>query len=124
MENFVTYEVGKKLKEKGYSHDYNAFGYRCIYSDECTIKFISDIGAYERGYYGEHIPCPSISEVLKWIRKEKKIAVNVEFIPYTWQYKLVDISFEKRFEPCGVTLFSDYEEAALAGIEYCLDNLF
>jgi hypothetical protein len=33
------------------------------------------------------------------------------------------MSFKSRFEPCGLTLFSDYEEAALAGIEYVIDNL-
>jgi hypothetical protein len=66
---------------------------------------------------------PTISQSLKWLREEKKIAINIEFIPYTWQYKVIDMSFERRFEPCGITLFSEYEEAALAGIEYVLDNL-
>lgn len=66
---------------------------------------------------------PTISHALKWLREKKKIAINVEFIPYTQQYKIIDMSFERRFEPCGITLFSNYEEAAIAGIEYVLDNL-
>jgi hypothetical protein len=69
------------------------------------------------------ITAPTISQVLKWLRDEKKIAINIEFIPYVWQYKIFDMSFKSRFEPCGLTLFSDYEEAALAGIEYVIDNL-
>lgn len=121
--DFVTYEIGKKLQEKGYPHGYNRFGYRPIYSDECTIRYLSDIGAYEKEYYGEHIPCPTIDEVLKWLREEKKIAINVEFIPHVWQYKISDMSFEGRFKPCGKTFYVKYEEAALAGIEYCLYNL-
>jgi hypothetical protein len=40
MDAYVPFEISKKLKEKGYPHDYNDFGYRLIYSDECTIKFI------------------------------------------------------------------------------------
>ena len=71
----------------------------------------------------ERINAPNISQVLKWLREEKKIAINIEFIPYVWQYKIIDMSFERRFEPYGITLFSDYEQAALAGIEYVLDNL-
>lgn len=66
---------------------------------------------------------PTISQALKWLREEKKIAINIEFIPYTWQYKVIDMSFKRRFEPFGITLFSDYEEAAIAGIEYVLDCL-
>ena len=43
--------------------------------------------------------------------------------PYTWQYKIFDMSFEDRFNPYGIAIFSDYEQAAIAGIEYTLDNL-
>lgn len=120
---FVTYKIGKKLQEKGYPHGYNRFGYRPIYSDECTIRYLWDIGAYDEEYYGEHIPCPTISEVLKWLREEKKIVINIEFIPHVWQYKIFDTSFGDRFEPCGKTFYDEYEESALAGIEYVLDNL-
>ena len=74
--DFVTYSIGKKLQEKNYPHGYNRFGYRPIYSDECTIKYISDIGGYEEDYYGENIPCPTINEILKWLLKEKGIYVN------------------------------------------------
>lgn len=66
---------------------------------------------------------PTIPQVLKWLREEKNIAINIEFIPYTWQYKIIDMSFERRFEPCGITLFLDYKEAVIAGIEYVINNL-
>lgn len=119
---FVTYEIGKKLKEKGYPHDYTRFGHRLIYFDEYTIEYLSNIVAYEDDYYGENIPCPTIDEVLDWLR-DKKIAINIEFIPHVWQYKIVDMSFERRFEPCGKTFYAKYGQAAIAGIEYVLDNL-
>lgn len=93
-EDFVTFEISKKLKEKWYYNYASYWGYT-----------------------------PTIHQVLKWLRDEKKIAINIEFIPYVWQYKIFDMSFKSRFEPCGLTLFSGYEEAALAGIEYVLDNL-
>lgn len=119
----VNFEVAKKLKEKGFKQGFNIFGYKLIFSDENTIKYISDIGAYEKEDFGINIPCPAITQVLKCLREEKKIAVNVEFIPFVWQYKIIDMSVERRFEDCGKSFYTTYEEAALAGIEYVLDNL-
>ena len=127
MDVYVTYEVGKKLKKKGYSHDYNDFGYRLIYSDECTIKFISDIGAYEQEYYGENIPCPSISEVLKWLREKKEVDLVIEPIFFfdknkrrEYSVRVLDPTLNKSLH-CGY--FNTWEKAAFAGIEYALDNL-
>lgn len=64
MEDFVPFEIAKKLEEKGFKQGYNTFGYRPIFSDETTIRFISDIGAYEKEYFGENISAPTISQVL------------------------------------------------------------
>lgn len=119
---FVTYDIGKKLKEKGYSYDYNIFGYRTIYSDEYTIKFISNIGAYEQEYYGESIPCPTINEVLEWLRKEKKmhIIIPASFDEgYWWEVR----DFNREISEYSDIEYTSYEEAALAGIKYVLDNL-
>lgn len=124
--DFVTYEIGKKMQEKGYPHGYNRFGCRPIYSDECTIKYLSDIGVYEEEYYGEHIPCPIISEVLKWLREEKRIDVGAiwvnsegKWIGYVNEMDMPDLVGEYLSHKA----YDTYELAALAGIEYVLDNL-
>ena len=123
---FVTYDIGKKLKEKGYPHNYNDFGYRPIYSDEYTIKFISNIGAYEQDYYGESIPCPTIDEVLDWLRKSKRIDAGTvwdnrdgKWIGYINEMDMPDLVGEYVLP----NTYDAYEQAALAGIEYVLDNL-
>lgn len=120
--DFVNFDLAKKLEEKGYQHGYNRFGYRPIYSDECTIKYISNIGAYEKEYYGENIPCPTIDEVLKWLRKEKKIYVSVEVEREDWfEYKIVQTIKNTR---CNSTrVYETYDDAVLAGIKYVLDKL-
>ena len=120
--DFINFDLAKKFEEKGYQHGYNRFGYRPIYSDECTIKYISNIGAYEKEYYGENIPCPTIDEVLKWLRKEKKIYVSVEVEREDWfEYKIVQTIKNNR---CNSTrVYETYPEAILAGIEYVLDKL-
>ena len=124
--DFVTYEIGKKLQEKKYPHGYNCFGYRPIYSDECTIKYLWDIGAYDDEYYGENIPCPAINEVLKWLREEKRIDVGAvwdngdsKWIGYTNEMDMPDLVGEYMLP----NTYDTYELAALAGIEYVLDNL-
>lgn len=122
MDAYVPFEISKKLKEKGYPHDYNDFGYRLIYSDECTIKFISNIGAYEQGYYGENIPCPTISEVLKWLRLDKEIMVFPVYSRNTskWYCSIVNADSLATY---NFSLSNSYEQAALIGIKFTLDNL-
>lgn len=126
MEDFAPYELAVKLKQKGFKQGYNIFGYRPIFSDETTIKFISDIGAYEDEYFGENITAPTISQVLKWLREEKKIFIDIrtsidlngkEHFSYYIIYNKVSIRE-------GYTDFDwKFEQAALAGIEYVIDNL-
>lgn len=120
---FVIYSIGKKLQEKNYPHGYNRFGYRPIYSDDCTIKYISDIGAYEEDYYGENIPCPTIDEVLKWLRKEKGLHIEIRLFCVGYGFDIIRITDRKKLAWSGTDERVNYESAALAGIEYVLDNL-
>ena len=132
MEDFVTFEIAKKLKEKGFKQGYNTFGYKPVFSDENTIKYISDIGAYENEYFGINIPCPTISQVLKWLREEKEIDIVI----YPIDASTVFMGGEKYILSVYINRKRDYKllhnnkykyvewkEAALAGIKYVLDNL-
>lgn len=113
---FVTFEIAVKLKEKGF--DYPCFGH--------YVNSQLYVAHYHNAFHSdnkESIDAPTISQVLKWLREEKKIAINVEFIPFTWQCKIIDMSYNNRFDHCGMTIFNTYEQAALAGIEYVIDNL-
>ena len=124
MDYYVTFEIAKKLKEKGFKQDFNVFGYKLIYSDESTIKFINDIGAYENEYFGINIPCPSISQVLKWLREDKHIHICISYsdnINAMWEYEI--ILLEGALYQNADSAYISYEQAALAGIEYTLDNL-
>lgn len=142
MEEFVPYELAVKLKEKGFIHDYNLYGYKPIYTDVDTMALIWNNGAYEKDYFGENIPCPSISEVLKWLRDEKKLYVepcvlsdtdtdadNKVVNEYTyWSFSIThietgDMIYFKHEHIYDDKRFDSYEEAALAGIDYILDNL-
>lgn len=137
---FVNYSIGKKLKEKGYPHEYNRFGYRPIYSDECTIRYLWDTGAYDEEYYGEHIPCPTINQVLKWLRVDRCFHVSPDLVSdYSvdadgniceewtyWSYSIhhiIDGVLYRDYNQFDHIEYQSWEEAALAGIKYVLDNL-
>lgn len=115
--DFVTFEIARKLKDKGFdwetSNVYERNTLACRYED---------------------YPKPTISQVLKWLREEKKIYVGISYISkiisedgvmdnfYYPTYQKIDL-FEPMFFIGGDDNYSTYEEATLAGIEYVLDNL-
>ena len=135
MEDFVTFKIAKKLKEKGFSlnnEDVELIGCRFIFSDKCTIKRISTIGAYDKGYFGENIDCPTISQVLKWLRTEK----NIDIVIYPVDANTVFMGGEKyilsiyingkrdyKIHHDNIDKYVQWEDAAIAGIEYSLNNL-
>ena len=123
-EEFVSYEIAKKLKEKGFDWETKE--------------------AYERNIIVcryEDYPKPTISQVLKWLREEKKIFVAIN-VGYCYESDEIPFPTNPKMEPIlkgyyyGIweldnlndknarsEYFEDYEQAALAGIEYVIDNL-
>jgi hypothetical protein len=126
METFVPFNIANKLKEKGFTLGYNIYGYKPIYSDVNTIKFIWDIGGYEKDYFGENIPCPTISEVLEWLRDEKKLYILPNDIlikgNIKWDVQIDDLNTSNTIHESRL-IYTSFEEASLAGINYVLDNL-
>ena len=73
---------------------------------------------------GKFVDAPTIFQVLKWLREEKKIHVCISYsdnLCSLWDYEVVllDGAMYQNSE----SNFLSYEAAAIAGIEYCLDNL-
>ena len=135
---FLNFSISKKLKEKGYRELCLAY-----YTNDDTLyyNYSHKAGANYKDCYlshnlmpkdsvsGKFIDAPTISQILKWLREEKKIHLIVEIADSGWYYTLYP---NFRWENCK--LKSDtyimsfnhkesFEQAALAGIEYVLDNL-
>ena len=113
-EDFITYELAVKLKKKG-------FGWRvdCAYEDGGECKYI--ITEYDVDY----IPAPTISQVLKWLREEKKIYCLPHFDQGIdkWLFYIASPNAGCEFvEFISGSIYDTYEEAALAGIEYYLEH--
>ena len=139
MKDFVGFETAKKLKEKGfkeqclayYTKDSN-FYYNTSYGSDVENAFKS-FNSRPNHICGKRIDAPTISQVLKWLRKEKKISIEVSIhCSLKWMCGIYDFSDGiadfTQYDYNGIDdtvyiLYDSYEQAALASIEYSLDNL-
>ena len=126
MEDFVHFEISKKLKEKGFPQSPDYFNYSNYY-DWDGLRKIHSL-SNESAWYDPNISrdniyfAPTISQVLKWLREEKGIHVCImlgEFSDWVYDVSRIDGNMFCKAEDG----FKSYEQAALAGIEYVLDNL-
>ena len=82
-------------------------------------------------WHRDNIDAPTISQVLKWLREKKKIYVSI--LPFATHSTINKVAFyylikynstDETME--GIeqnTYCAEWNDAALAGIEYVLDNL-
>lgn len=139
----VSFEIAKKLKEKGYPQDVQ----HCIRWYPTEYYKNSYIGEYFEGelqeiedYFEDRISAihimenekkgviaPTLSQVLKWLREEKKIFIHIDVYEndkFDYFFGIAvqgDKTWERKY--IGEKDYNTYELAAIAGIEYCLDNL-
>lgn len=109
---FVTFEIAKNLKEKGFdwetSNMYEKNIIACRYED---------------------YPKPTISQTLKWLREVKELHVEIRMYNncYLWEIyntKIYDVHcLYQKSEKYSTVEHETYEKAALAGISYLLNYL-
>lgn len=114
----VSFEIAKKLKEKGFKEKTFGFYLLPIKLPQYPLTYITKNYNKEDDFYS----APTISQVLKWLRDEKFISVEPCATPYNCWYYM--IKYEGVIK---VTYTNDecksYELAAIAGIKYVIDNL-
>ena len=134
MEDFVTFEITNKLKEKGFNWKVNAY-----YGKHKNIFEVHP--AMDMNDCEYRCSAPTISQVLKWLREEKQLHIDVGIyqdssrdadgcIIETWSFWCYDIQntlngdliydFANTFDTIE---FETYKEAVLHGINYVLNNL-
>ncbi len=131
-EDYVTLEVAKLLKEKGFrelvSHSINKT-YRddrndvSIWTSDRPENY-NDIPEEENHFC--KYSCPTIQMAMKWLRENKSFHITVDLIDflehgYVYTVKIVNcVSFhEYKLEDTE----NSYENGCIAGLEYCLKNL-
>lgn len=141
MEDVVTFDLAKKLKEKGFSCKYPFAMYdedgdfyplftscdedessKCIFGNRMYYDyddFIKDKDARI---------APTISQVLKWLREEKEIDIILQPIfLYNENNREreygIEIYAPQLNKSTHLDYFKKWEKGSIAGIEYVLDNL-
>ena len=132
---FVNISIAKKLKEKGYPQvKKNTLA---MYNEDgewySLAKTLDDFEYSFEDFDAYDYICPTISQVLKWLREECGVFILIEPDILHPEYRLtftIKIKFYiKGEEDEGFSYKylsyrrNSYEEATLAGIEYVLDNL-
>ena len=127
-EDYVSYEVAKLLKEKGFdencSHFYRVDGeHECCYKAKLPRLTNNDIRSHDDWVNRVFAcTCPTLQMAMKWLRKVHNILIVIDKGEdfYAWQLEnnttgeyLGDIVGECK----------SYEQACEAAIKYCLKNL-
>lgn len=119
-EDFVPYELAVKLKEKGYPQ-------RCIGEfDMIGACYVKDGRLYEDGCIAPVENCftaPRIDQVLKWLREEKNIHIEIKLFTCGYGFDIYKIHPKERIVWSGTLEYETFEQAAIRGIEYTLYNL-
>lgn len=112
-EDYVTLEVARLFKEKGYDGMCTA----CYYDDKLhPIRCWNQADMFEGNFYA----APTLYEAQKWLRKEKGLYVEVSYM--TGDYYIYDILTIPQHdlvgldEPRHFSYPNTYEEVLNAGI--------
>lgn len=137
------FEIAKKLKEKGFNKNCSSFyaldNFTAEYIDDCGDAYEVD---FEKGelylnypikstkFKDKMLDAPTISQVLKWLREEKLILIGLSPMQEYDGNEMIEwcSTIYKADKQGGMSwmeelYYESYEQAALAGIEYILDNL-
>ncbi len=116
-EAYVSFEVAKLLKEKRFD-------------EPCWVKYDNEgyLSFNHVGYINSEEPCddfcalaPTHQMVMKWLREEKNIIVNIWYDGGDWNAEYYNDEDENFY--LITCLCNSYEEAVEAALKYCLENL-
>lgn len=132
---FVSFDIARKLKEKGYPQDKkNTIAMYSGYGEWFSLAKNLDDFEYSFGDFDEHdYVCPIISQVLDWFRKEHHLHFEVVGAAYGYNLIISDTpdkggtdryySHANDDGPNYAGAWDDYNDCVLYGIEYALNNL-
>lgn len=120
-EDFAPFELAVKLKEKGFNEP--CYGYYHRDGGDNSFEVCGNGDCDFLNSKNKHrIAAPTIPQVLKWLRNTYNL--HVETYPYgfgMWKFLVTNITTLEERALCDK--YTSSEQAALAGVNYCLDNL-
>ena len=123
-EDYVSFEIAKLLKEKGFDEPTT----KSYYTEgfENPMIFSHDLSPCIR--FDEFL-CPTLQMAMKWLREVHNLVIQIEFIDYlehgeVWLYSVLERRTIKRLTGRDEDFTEhSYEQACEGAIKYCLENL-
>lgn len=116
LEDYVSFEVAKMLKEKGF--DEKTLSYY-----ENNILCNGDWYEWNRSPLG-HIAAPTHQMAMGWFRETHKIDIIIDISdPSVKDRKYYCMIWDGNNNSYILDLFNSYPEAVEAALKYCLENL-
>lgn len=115
-EDYVSFEVAKLLKEKGFDGECDLFGRTD--EPELIIREAAKI-AYNQGIDDECVIIPTHQMAMKWLREKHKITIGTLFKRDRIYYEI----HQNNEFVLGIDTSKSYEKACEEAIKYCLKIL-
>ena len=126
-EDYVSFETAKLLKEKGFD-EYGMYFYTLEDEGEEGYKSNKRLQELAHNSHPElekrAVSCPTLQMVMKWLREVHSLWCEVSWEGKgLWCMEVFSLMDEEFISGSIVHEIKSYEEAAEAGIKYCLENL-
>ena len=119
--DFAPFELAVKLKEKGFNEPCYGYYHRNGGNDSFELCGNGDRD-FRNSKNQYRVAAPTIPQVLKWLRNTHNL--HVETYPCgleMWKFLVTNITTLEERALCDK--YTSSEQAALAGVNYCLENL-
>ncbi len=129
-EDYVSFEVAKLLKEKGF--DWECIGY--YVDDEPDDVKYSFCGETNSTWESRCCSAPTLQTAMKWLREVHKLHIDILPNPIEFKDKVIqdgwgcevthlsNLTYECNYR-FSQKKYKTYEEASESAIKYCLENL-
>ena len=124
IEDYVSYETAKLLKENGFDVYVHSF----YDADDMSAQHNEALWNWNLNKENYRFSAPTIQMAMKWLREEHHIFINIDYDPREFgdepyftlitNMDTLDYYKGKHLPVNSVT----YEQAAEAAIKYCLEN--
>lgn len=121
-EDYVSFEVAKLLKEKGFGFDAYVRSYYEKDKYRTKEEFSTGNALWNYNISSFRYSAPTLQMAMKWLREVHNIAIETEWehLWYAYIKPMTSKPSEQDYYQCES---SKYEDACEAAIKYCLENL-
>lgn len=128
-EDYVSFEVAKLLKEKGFD-EYGMYFYTLKDDGREGYKSNKRLGEFAHNSNPDlkdrAVSCPTQQMAMKWLREKHKLHCSVvlkDVTEDTYVYSIADLGDDRHWIRGEYLEYDSYEEACEDAIKYCLEKL-